>query len=118
MYIYILLYRWLLSHGCDVCLEQQNLDGKRPLHSTVQSSHLPPVKILLDNGRYGQLHLMTLYTMELPSKVIAMTTMLPGLPYPPNCFYPFHLLLTFQFFPPVLFLFPFPCSWWSTSSRN
>ncbi|XP_066988823.1 ankyrin repeat domain-containing protein 16-like isoform X1 [Macrobrachium rosenbergii] len=41
---------WLLSNGCDCCLEQQNLDGKRPLHSAVQASHLPIVKILLDHG--------------------------------------------------------------------
>ncbi|XP_042855395.1 ankyrin repeat domain-containing protein 16-like [Penaeus japonicus] len=41
---------WLLSQGCDRCLEQQNADGKRPLHCAVQASHLPIVKILLDHG--------------------------------------------------------------------
>ncbi|XP_069956021.1 ankyrin repeat domain-containing protein 16-like isoform X3 [Cherax quadricarinatus] len=41
---------WLLSHGCDVCIEQQNMDGKRPLHMAVQASTLPIVRILLYYG--------------------------------------------------------------------
>ncbi|KAG7167147.1 ankyrin repeat domain-containing protein 16-like isoform X1 [Homarus americanus] len=41
---------WLLANGCDVCLEKQNMDGKRPLHSAAQAMHFPIVKILLDHG--------------------------------------------------------------------
>ncbi|CAL4059029.1 unnamed protein product [Meganyctiphanes norvegica] len=42
------LVDWLLSHGCAACLEQQNGDGKRPLHSSVQSCNLLATKMLID----------------------------------------------------------------------
>ncbi|XP_042225782.1 ankyrin repeat domain-containing protein 16-like isoform X2 [Homarus americanus] len=44
---------WLLANGCDVCLEKQNMDGKRPLHSAAQAMHFPIVKILLDHAMHG-----------------------------------------------------------------
>lgn len=44
------LVNWLLSHGCTSCLEQQNGDGKRPLHSAVQSCSLLTTRILLGHN--------------------------------------------------------------------
>lgn len=44
------LVNWLLAHGCVACLEQQNGDGKRPLHSSVQSCNVLATRILLDHN--------------------------------------------------------------------
>ncbi|KAK3873700.1 hypothetical protein Pcinc_021316 [Petrolisthes cinctipes] len=41
---------WLLSHGCDVCVNQRNSDGKTPLHSAAQNSHPTVVSLLLQQG--------------------------------------------------------------------
>jgi len=43
--------RWLLSNGLKDCIEQQNSDGKTPLHEAAQNVHLECTEILISEGK-------------------------------------------------------------------